>query len=489
MNKTLLYTVNFLLLMIFSACAGAEYGSKTADSSMPFDRTIQPAEGSSLNLALPAIQNFSLSNGLEVKLVEHHELPVVDIRLVIKSGSFVDPAGKAGTASFTADMLDEGTTTRDAFEIADAKDYVGARLGSGSGWDGSFVTLSTLKKHLNTSMEIFADISLNPTFPTKDMEKIRERRLTRILQRKDQPITLAALAFAELVYGDSHPYGTPTTGTKESITSITQSDLKNYYSTYYKSNNATLIVVGDVTESEMLPILEKHFGSWESGMIPETMNYDIPEISETAFYLVDKPDAAQSYLYFGHNSISRASEDYINSVVMNMILGGQFSARLNLNLREDKGYTYGARSSFSARRSGGSFSARASVKTDVTDSSIVEFLYELRRIRSEHVTLEELEHAKKSIVQRLPSTFETPSQIAGIIGSQLLNDLPDDYYSTYGEKIQAVTMQDVMVTAQKLIDPEHMTLVISGDIAQVKEAIESLNEGNVNIVGEETMPE
>ena len=172
-----------------------------------------------------------------------------------------------------------------------------------------------------------------------------------------------------------------------------------------------------------------------------------------------------------------------------MILGGQFSARLMMNLREDKGYTYGAYSGFSARRSGGSFSARASVKTDVTDSSIVEFLYELRRIRSEHVTLEELEHAKKSIVQRLPSTFETPSQIAGIIGSQLLNDLPDDYYSTYGEKIQAVTMQDVMVTAQKLIDPEHMTLVISGDIAQVKEAIESLNEGNVNIVGEETIPE
>ena len=489
MKKIRLYAVNFVLLMIFSACTGVKNGSKMAETSTPFDRAVQPTEGSAPNLSLPTIQNFSLSNGLEVKLVEHHELPLVDIRLVIKSGSFVDPPGKAGTASFTADMLDEGTITRDAFEIADAKDFVGARLGAGSGWDGSFVFLSTLKKHLDTATEIFADISLNPTFPSEDMEKIRERRLTGILQRKDQPITLAALAFAELVYGDSHPYGSPAGGTRESMKSITKSDLESYYSTYYKSNNATLIVVGDVTGSEILPILEKHFGSWESGMIPKEMSYEIPEINETAFYLVDKPDAAQSYLYFGHNSISRASEDYINSVVLNMILGGQFSARMNMNLREDKGYTYGARTGFSARKSGGSFSARASVKTAVTDSSIIEFLYELRRIRVEHVTVEELQHAKNSIVQRLPSGFETPSQIAGVLGSLILNDLPDDYYNTYGEKIQAVTMHDIMVTARKLIDPEHMTLVISGDIAQVKEGIESLNEGKVNIVGEKIMPE
>ena len=321
------------------------------------------------------------------------------------------------------------------------------------------------------------------------MEKIRERRLTRILQRKDQPITLAALAFAELVYGDSHPYGSPTNGTEESMKSITKSDLENYYSTYYKSNNATLVVVGDVTGSEILPILEKYFGSWESGMIPKEMSYEIPEINETAFYLVDKPDAAQSYLYFGHNSISRTSEDYINSVVLNMILGGQFSARMNMNLREDKGYTYGARTSFSARKSGGSFSARASVKTAVTDSSIIEFLYELRRIRTEHVTVEELQHAKNSIVQRLPSGFETPSQIAGVLGTLIVYDLPDDYYNTYGKKIQAVTKHDIMVTARKLIDPEHMTLVISGDIAQVKEAILGLNEGEVNIIGEKMMPE
>jgi len=217
-------------------------------------------------------------------------------------------------------------------------------------------------------------------------------------------------------------------------------------------------------------------------------SFDTPEVSETSFYLVDKPEAAQSYLYFGHNSISRNDPDYINSYVLNMILGGQFTSRINLNLREDKGYTYGARSSFSARRSGGSFSARSSVKTAVTDSSIIEVLYELRRIREEHVSMDELELAKKSIVQKLPSGFETPSQIAGVLGSLILNDLPDDYYDTYTEKIEAVTMHDILMTAQKLIDPEHMALVISGDISAIKESIELLNEGKVNVVSDEMMP-
>ena len=483
MNKRFFLAYSLIVMIIFSSCAGTQ-----KSSSIPFDRAMKPPSGASSSLALPELQNFNLTNGMTVKLVEHHELPIVDVRLVVKSGSYVDPEGKAGTANFTADMLDEGTTTRDAFEIADAKDFIGARLSTGSSWDGSFVTVSTIKKHLDSALEIFADVALNPTFPEEDMEKIRERRLTSILQRKDQPLTLAALAFGDIVYGKSHPYGLPSSGTEESIKSLSRKDLQSFYSTYYRSNNAVLIVVGDVTRAEIEPVLEKYFGSWDSGDIPAPKTFDTPEISETSFYLVDKPDAAQSYLYFGHNSISRNDPDYISSYVMNMILGGQFTSRINLNLREDKGYTYGARSSFSTRRNGGSFSARSSVKTSVTDSSIIEVLYELRRIRDEHVTMDELELAKRSIIQKLPAGFETPSQIASGLGSLVLNDLPDDYYETYSEKIEAVTMHDILMTAQKLIDPAHMALVISGDINMIKESIELLNEGKVNVVSDEMMP-
>jgi len=477
------WSVSLTALMLLFGCAGGKDTSATSKSTI-FDRTVQPTPGKVPSLTLPEIQNFKLSNGLSLKLVEHHELPIVNLRLVVKTGSFQDPEGKSGTADFTADMLDEGTTTKNAFEIADAKDFIGARLNTGSGWDGSFVTVSSLKKHLEAAVEIFADVSLNPTFPADDMEKIRERRLASILQRKDQPRSLATLAFGEIVFGDLHPYGTPTTGTEMSIKSLTQDNLKTYYSTYYTANNASLIVVGDVTESEILPLLETRFGKWKSGKIPESESYPVKEISESEFYLVDKPEAAQSYIYFGHNSIARDDPDYIPARVLNQVLGAQFSSRLMQNLREDKGYTYGARSSFSTRRNGGPFTARASVKTSVTDSSVIEFLYELRRIRETPVSEEELERAKNGLVLSLPSSFETPSQIALILGNLVLNGLPDEYYNSFSEKVGAVTRDDVLSSAKKLIDTDHMAFVISGDVSQIKESLEMLNEGKVNIFEE-----
>ena len=481
MKKYFISSVSFAALMLLVGCSGSKTTTMTSET---FDRSVQPSPWKLPNLALPEIQNFSLSNGLSVKLVEHHELPIVNLRLVIKSGSFMDPKGKSGAADYTADMLDEGTTTKNAFEIADAKDFIGARLNTGSGWDGSFVNISSLKKHLEATVDIFADVSLNPTFPKDDMEKIRERRLASILQRKDQPRALATLAFGKIVFGESHPYGTPTSGTAKSIKSLTQEDLKAFYSTYYRANNATLIVVGDVTKSEILPLLENHFGNWKNGNISETESYPVKEIPESSFYLVNKPEAAQSYIYFGHNSIARDDPDYIPARVLNQVLGAQFSSRLNRNLREDKGYTYGAGSSFSTRRNGGLFTARASVKTSVTDSSVIQFLWELRRIREAQVTEEELERAKNGLVLSLPSSFETPSQIALILGNLVLNDLPDEYYSSYSDKVGAVTRDDVLNAAKKLIDTEHMAFVISGDVSEIKKSLEMLNDGKVNIFEE-----
>ena len=483
MNRYLRWSIILSALMLLFGCAGSRNGYMSSDSKM-FDRSVQPTPGKVPSLALPAIQNFSLSNGLSVKLVEHHELPIINLRLVIKSGSFQDPEGKSGTADFTADMLDEGTTTKNAFEIADAKDFIGARLSTGSGWDGSFVSVTTLKKHLEATVDIFADVSLNPTFPTDDMEKIRERRLASILQRKDQPRALATLAFGKIVFGDSHPYGTPTAGTESSIKSLSQKDLKDFYSAHYTANNATLIVVGDVTESEIIPLLESKFGKWKKGAVIESKWYSVKEITESGFYLVNKPEAAQSYIYFGHNSIARDDEDYIPARVLNQVLGGQFSSRLNRNLREEKGYTYGAGSSFSARASGGTFTARASVKTAVTDSSVIQFLWELRRIRETQVTEEELERAKNGLILSLPASFETPSQIGLLLGNLVLNDLPDEYYSGYSEKVGAVTREDLIRTAKKLIDTDHMAFVISGDVSKIKKSLEMLNEGSVNIYEE-----
>jgi len=446
------------------------------------DRTKPPAAGPVPSLKLPEIQRASLGNGLTIILVEDHELPAVQMNLVIMAGSSDDPTGKTGLANLTAQMLDEGTGKRDALTVADDIEYLGARFSVNSGMDGTFATLLTLKEHLDPSLELFADVLVNPSFPEMEWTRIKTTHLTTLLQQKDQPGTVATKVFNRLTFGEAHPYGRPADGTEETVNSITTADMKDFYGSYYRPNNATMIVVGDITLAEAEKALGTHLGGWKPADRKKKTMSAPAAIASTGIFLADKPEAAQSELRIGHSGVPRNNPDYFALTVMNTILGGQFTSRINMNLRENKGYTYGARSGFSMWIDGGSFVASGAVKSAVTDSSVIEFMKELNLIREAGVTAEELDFAKKSLILREPRNFETPGQVAGQLQALVLYSLPDDYFATYVQNFEKVTVEDVKRVAEKYIRPTAMNIVVVGDVAKIKDGLGQLGYGDVRLV-------
>jgi predicted Zn-dependent peptidase len=465
-----LCAIIFLLFVTVSVASGQ------------LDRTKKPESGPIPSLTLPTIQRASLENGLRVMLVEHHELPVVQMNMVLLSGSAKDPEQKAGLANVTAAMMDEGTAKRTALEVADDIDFIGASLSVSSSVDATFASLLTLKEHLKAALEIYADVLLSPAFPAVEWERVRKTHLAALLQQKDQPGTVASKVFSRITYGVDHPFGRPLDGSEETIQSITVGDIRDFYNAHYRPDNATLIVVGDVVMEELLPFVRDDFGGWKPGAGASAEVPAPPVINRTGIYLVDKPEAAQSEIRIGHVGVERNNPDYFSVVVMNMILGGQFSSRINLNLRESKGYTYGARSGFSMWKHPGPFTASAAVKTAVTDSSVMEFMKELKKIRDEDVTMQELEFARNSLIRREPQSFETPQQIASQLASLVLYDLPDNYFETYVENFENVTIADVRRVAQKVLNPSAMNIVIVGDVAAIKNDLEGLGYGPVKLL-------
>lgn len=425
-------------------------------------RYTQPKGGPDPSFALPSIQKTKLKNGLDVWFVKQTELPIVSMNLVVKSGSTNDPAGKSGLASVTASLMDTGTKTRSAVEIANETQSIGANLNTGSGWDSSTVSIQTLTKNVDKALEIFADVALNPTFPQDEFVKYQRRTLTGLLQRKDNPNAIANVAYDKVLYGADHPYGISIN--EASVKSMTREDAEKFYETYFRPNNATLIVVGNVEMKSLVGKLETAFAGWKAGDIPAANVGSAPERKGTAIYLVDKPGAAQSVISIGQVGVSRDNPDYFALQVMNSILGGQFSARVNMNLREDKGYTYGARTGFSYRKGAGPFTAGADVQTAVTKESVQEFLKELNGIRgSVPVTESELEYNKQSLIRRFPAGFETTNQIAGQLSNVVIYGLPDSYFNDFIGKIKAVTLEDVNRVANKYLSPDKMAIVIVGD--------------------------
>ena len=427
--------------------------------------------------SLPPIQRRRLSNGLEVLVVEHHELPLVQMNLVVKTGGAADPQDKAGLASLTADMLDEGTRTRSALEISDQFAAIGAQFNIGTGWDATSANLLTLTRHLDRALDLFADIITNPAFPQSELERLRAQRLASFRQRRDNAEAIAQIVYAALLYGRHHPYGHPLTGDEDSVKAIGVDDVRRFYETYMRPNNAALIVVGDVTPATIIPKLERAFANWKSGEVPKVNIPPVAPRDHAAIYLVDRPGAAQSVIQIGQVGVERSTPDYFPLLVLNTILGGQFVSRVNLNLRESKGYTYGARTAFDFRRGAGPFVASAGVFTGVTKESVEEFLKELRGIRGEiPITPNELEYAKQALIRGFPRGFETPGQIAGRLEDIVLYDLPDDYFNNYIARIRAVTLDDVNRVAKRYLDPSRMAILIVGDRQAIEPGLRSLKE-------------
>jgi len=443
------------------------------------DRTIRPKGQGTLRIDLPDIQKATLKNGLKVWLVEQHELPIVAFNLVLQSGTDHDPLDKPGLASLTADMLDEGTTTRTALQIAEELDFIGANLGINAFTDGTTITLNTLTKHLDKALAVYSDVIVNPTFPAKEFERVREQRLTSLLQQKDRPGVIASLVFNKILYGEKHPYGQNPGGTESSLRTMTRDDLVKFFSTYYRPNNATLLIVGDVKMQKILKELNTLFAAWKPAAIPALNFPQTPATTQRTIYLVDKPAAAQSEIRIGYPAASRTSPDFFALTVMNTVLGGQFTSRLNMNLREKHGYTYGARSAFTFNKQPGPFVASAAVVTAKTDSSLREFFYEIEKMRAEGMTAEELEFTKKSLTGTFARNFETPGQIAGALQNLVLYNLPDDYYEKYLQNINAVSLEDVRRVASRYLNTERMAVVVVGDKKTVREGLARLNFGEV----------
>ena len=444
------------------------------------NRAAPPVLGAVRPLTVPRVEERTLENGLRILVVEHHELPVVDAQLIIRTGGEADPARHTGLAGFTAQMLSEGTTTRSALEIADQEAFLGVSVDAGSGWDASFVTLHAPTRVLDSALALFADVALRPTFPQRELQRIRQERLTDLLQLRDRPSQIASRAFSTLLFGQDHPYGRPLSGTEASVKNITRADMRTFFERYYRPNNATLVVVGDVTPDDVVRRATALFGDWKRGTVPATTVAAAKPPVRTTVYLIDKPGAPQSSMRLGTVGVARSTEEFFPLMVMNTVLGGAFTSRLNMNLRETHGYSYGAGSSFGMRRAPGPFLAQAEVVAAKTDSALVEFLKELRGIR-DSLPAEEVDKAKQYMQLGLPNEFETTSDIAGKLATLAIYDLPLDYYQSYAQRISAVTPEDVKRVAQRYVTPENLAIVIVGDRKSIEQGVRSLGIGDVEI--------
>ena len=464
-------------LVLALVCLSAVLNAQAPDRSHP------PQSGPPPTLKLPAIQKRSLSNRLPVWIVERHEVPVVHVNLIVLSGTGDDPNGKFGIASLTASLLTEGAGSRSSLEVADAVDFLGADLVTNAGSDASAVRLNVPVARLGDALPIMADVAMRPTFLQAELNRQRADRLTDIIQARDDPPSIDQLGFARVVFGTTHRYGTALAGTAQNIAAFTVDDVRSFYRVAYQPGNAALIVVGDVTPDRVMPMLETNFGKWEGASAPSQHGtYTAPALpAARQVYIIDKPGAPQSQVRIGWAGVPRSTPDYFPITVMNTVLGGAFSSRLNLNLREKHGSTYGAQSQFDMRLGAGPFVAAAGIQTDKTADALKEFFNELNGIR-QPVPADELTRAKHYVSLRYPLGFETTGDIALRLEQALVYHLPDDYFSTYVQKIEAVTAAEVQRVAQKYIVPDKFAVVIAGDRAAIEPGIRALNLGPIKIM-------
>lgn len=448
------------------------------------DRSKPPVPGPAPTLKPPAVLKQQLSNGIPVWLVEQHEVPVVQVNLVIASGSADDPVNKFGAANLMASMLMEGAGSRSSLELADAVDFLGADLSATNGSDSTAVRLHTPVARLAEALPLMADVAQRPLFASADLERLRQQRLTSVLQARDDPGTIGALAFARVLFGTTHRFGTATMGTAQTLRAFTVDDLRALYTASFRPDNATLIVVGDVTATNVMPLLERAFGGWKpatSGAVTHVKQPAPPQRAGRAVYLVDKPGAPQSQIRIGTIGVARSTPDYFPLTVMNTVLGGAFSSRLNLNLRETHGYTYGAQSFFDMRLEPGSFMAFAGVQTDKTADALKEFFNEFAGI-TKPVPADELDRAKNYIALGLPSEFETSAAISRKLEEEVIYHLPSDYFAGYDAKIAAVTAADVQRMANQYIKTDRMAVVIVGDRQKIEAGVKALNLGPLTVL-------
>jgi zinc protease len=448
------------------------------------DRTSRPVPGASPEAHLPAFRRATLPNGLKLIVAERHDVPVVRMDLLVDAGYASDQFAVPGTAKLAGDMMDEGTKTRTALQISDELQRLGAQLRTGSSLDATSVTLSALKSNLDPSLALFADVVLNPSFPAPDLDRLKKQQLAAIQQESVQPFGMALRVLPKFIYGAGHAYALPLTGSgyRTSVEKIGRDDVVRWHSTWFKPGNATLIVVGDTTLGEIRPKLEAAFAGWPGGSVPKKNVAPVEVKAPEAIYVYDRPGALQSTILCGHAAPPRANPEEIAQEVMNTVLGGQFISRVNMNLREDKHWSYGAGTLFWDARGPRPFLAYAPVQTDKTKESVRELLKEMRGIQGEHpVTADELKSAQDSITLSLPGRWETSQAVIGSIADIVTFGFDDRYFDGYAGKVRATSLADVAAAA-RVVQPDKLVWVIAGDRAKIEPGLRELGLGPVKAI-------
>jgi predicted Zn-dependent peptidase len=462
---------------MFLSCSAA-----VASSQPALDRTARPASTAPKPMTLPRIQVRTLSNGLRIAVLEDHEIPAVQVSAVVEIPTQLEPAGKEGVAGFTRTMLTEGTTSRSAEALVDAF----AELGSAVSPFGFY----TITRNLDASLALMAEQLMSPAFPQGALDRLKANAVTGLRRQKEQPSYIASRVFANVVFGAAHPYTRTTT--EASVASITRDDVVAFHQQYYRPQNIALVVVGDVTADAAAARAETAFARWQQ--VGPKASLEIPAPTgpaATTIYLHDRPGSPQSFVVVGQLGPRRDAPEYFALSLLNTALGGGFNSRLNLNLREQRHFTYGAGSGFTYRPvpQVGMFTASASVQTEKTDSAVVEMLAEIRGIlNARPLTPTELAFAKSGITKGLPLAFETVPQIAGGVATILTDKLPLDYYSTVSTRVAAVTVQDAMAAGRRYLDPDRMAIIVIGDRRVIEAKLRASGLAPIVIVDDQGRP-
>ncbi|HET9038322.1 MAG TPA: pitrilysin family protein [Myxococcaceae bacterium] len=453
--------------------------SETGTPDAPFRKTL-PEPGPPVTFKAPVPTVRTLKNGLPVWIVEQHELPLATVELVVRAGEDTDPTGRPGTASFVADMLDEGTSLRDATAIAAAFEDQAALFRAKADKDSLIAAVSFPSASLGPVLDVFSDSVLRPAFKKPDLERVRALRLGDIAQLEADPAQIGRTVLNRTVFGEGHPWAFPTTGTVASTKAARGDELTAWHRNWVRPNNAVLVVVGDVNPSTLLPELERRFGSWKPAALPKRRSLaPVARKGPRVVTVVDRPGAAQSQLWVGELGLGAGSADLYAAQVAAQVLGGGFKSRLNANLRSGKGYTYGAFSAFDVRREPGLFAAIAPVVADKTPEALRELLGEIERLREGGIDAAELADAKSGLIQSLPAEFGSTTSTALAFGKLIALGRPPDYFASYVQKLEAVTREDVAKAARARFDTKTLAIVVVGPLTQLQPRLEALGLGSI----------
>lgn len=458
-----------------------EMKAATAD----VDRSKLPSMDNAPEVKFPAAEKFTLSNGLPVMLVKRSSVPVVNIRLLVNAGYSADQTSKPGVSMMAMNMLKEGTKTRTALKISDELADLGASLNTYANIDQSVLSMNALKANLDKSLDLFSDVLQNPMFPQKEIDRLKQEQLLNIKQEQAQPVLMGLRILPKLLYGENHAYGTPFTGSgyEETVRTITQADLKRYYGDWFAPNNATLLVVGDITQAELKAKLEPRLAAWKSRQVPQKAIANAPMPEKPRVIIVDKPDAIQSIVFAAQLAPTGSSSDWMNMDMMNRILGSEFTSRINMNLREDKHWSYGSGSFLLDTKGQSMFLGYAPVQTDKTKESIIELKKELEQyLKEKPATDEEFGKVQQNAVLQLPGGWETNGAVLSALEEQVKYNRGDDYWTNYASRVRNLTVKDVHAAAGKVIKPSQMVWIVVGDRTKIEQGIRELNIGEIQVM-------